>query len=187
MSSELTKLGRFVSLVLRHNPSAAGVQLDAEGWVEVDALLKGLAAHGRPTSRETLDRLVRENDKARYAYSEDGSRIRARQGHSLEVDLALSPQTPPDVLFHGTAVRFVSSILADGLKKMNRHHVHLSATPATAETVGARRGECTVLQIDAAAMHRDGFTFYCSENGVWLTDHVPPSYVTQGQHCKATD
>ncbi len=177
MDPQLVKLSRFLSLVLRHEPQAAGVELDAEGWAEVDELLAGMAARNRPMSRETLERVVRENDKGRFAFSEDGLRIRARQGHSVDVDLALEPLVPPETLYHGTPERFLEAILREGLKKMQRHHVHLSATKETAIAVGARRGSPAILAIDSGAMHRDGFAFYRTENGVWLTDHVPPRYV----------
>lgn len=177
MDSQLVKLSRFLSLVLRHQPQAAGVELDVEGWVDIDSLLTGMAAHNRPISRETLERVVHENDKGRFAFSEDGQRIRARQGHSVDIDLALEPLLPPETLFHGTPERFVEAILRDGLRKMQRHHVHLSATRETATAVGARRGSPVILVVDAGVMYRDGFAFYRSENGVWLTDHVPPRYL----------
>lgn len=172
------KLGRFLSLVLRHDPSAAGITLDENGWVEVDALLAGVKRTGRHIDRQTLERIVRENNKKRYSLSEDGTKIRANQGHSVEVDVELKPQSPPDILYHGTATRFVESILREGLTRQNRQHVHLSAEQGTAVNVGGRHGKPVVLRVDAAAMARDGHTFWLSENGVWLCEAVPPRYLT---------
>jgi putative RNA 2'-phosphotransferase len=120
---------------------------------------------------------VAQNDKQRFSFDPSSTRIRANQGHSTAVDLQLEPATPPDVLYHGTAEKHVAVILAGGLKRMARHHVHLSTTVPTATAVGKRHGRPVVLVVDAAAMSRDGFTFYCSANGVWLTDHVPPRYL----------
>lgn len=161
--------------MLRHRPELAGVELDAGGWVDVDALLAGLAAHGRPISREQLDRIVATNDKQRFVVR--GSRIRASQGQSVPVDLGLGPVAPPQVLFHGTPERNVAPILREGLRRGSRHHVHLSPDAATATRVGARRGTPRVLAVDAAGMARDGWTFLRSENGVWLVDEVPPAYL----------
>lgn len=121
--------------------------------------------------------MVAKNDKQRFSFDESQTRIRANQGHSTPVDLQLDPATPPDILYHGTPAPNVDIILREGLCKMARHHVHLSATPATAEMVGRRRGRPVVLVVDAAAMGRDGFVFYRSANGVWLTDEVPPGYL----------
>jgi len=170
---------KFLSLVLRHRPETVGIVLDENGWVDVDALLDACRLKGRGMTREELDEVVRTNDKKRFAFSPDGQRIRANQGHSVEIDLDLTPQTPPDVLYHGTTDRFLQSILKQGLQKRKRHHVHLSRDPATATTVGGRRGKPVVLRIDAARMQADGFTFYCSANNVWLTDEVPATYLTQ--------
>lgn len=172
------KLGRFLSLVLRHDPSAAGITLDENGWAEVDALLAGVKRTGRHIDRNTLERIVRENNKKRYSLSEDGTKIRANQGHSVEVDVELMPQTPPDILYHGTATRFLDSILREGLTRQNRQHVHLSAELKTAVNVGGRHGKPVVLRVDAATMAQGGYTFWLSENGVWLCEMVPPKYLT---------
>lgn len=170
------RLGRFLSLVLRHNPQAAGITLDAHGWADVEALLAGVRASGRAIDRETLERIVRENSKQRYAFNDDHSRIRASQGHSIAVDLALRPARPPQVLYHGTAERFLPAIRREGLRPMGRQYVHLSPDPETAAAVGRRHGRPVVLAVDAAAMVRDGAVFYRSENGVWLCGSVPAAY-----------
>lgn len=171
-------LGRFLSLVLRHNPAAAHIQLDAHGWASVDALLAGCARAGKAVSRETLERIVKENDKKRYCFNEDRTKIRANQGHSLAVDIELAACAPPAVLYHGTASRFLSGIQKRGITRQSRQYVHLSADEKTAVRVGTRHGLPVVLRIDAAAMAQDGYTFYRAENGVWLCTEVPWSYVT---------
>ena len=171
-------LGRFISLVLRHDPAAAGITLDENGWADVEALLAGVKRTGRHINRDTLERIVRENNKQRYSLSEDGTKIRANQGHSIGVDVELKPQIPPGILYPGTATRFLDSIQREGLTRQNRQHVHLSAERNTAVNVGGRHGRPVVLQVDAAAMARDGFTFWRSENGVWLCEVVPPQYLT---------
>jgi putative RNA 2'-phosphotransferase len=173
------RVSKFLSLVLRHEPSAAGVTLDEEGWVSIDALLLGATSGGFQIERHELDEVVRTNDKQRFAVSPDGSRIRANQGHSVAADLGLVPLTPPDILFHGTVERSVSSIMAAGLQKRSRQHVHLSADVQTATRVGARRGRPLILQIAAAEMYSAGFQFFRSNNGVWLTVEVPPQYITR--------
>lgn len=177
MREEDVSMSKFLSYVLRHHPETIGLTLDASGFVEVDLLLAGCRGGGRPYTREQLERVVAENPKKRFELSEDGARIRASQGHSVEVDLAYSPEAPPEVLFHGAPSDVVSSILSEGLRKMARHHVHLSAERAAAREVGARRGKPVVLTVHAGRMHRDGHVFFRSTNGVWLTEHVPPSYL----------
>ena len=168
---------RFLSYILRHRPDKVGIALDRGGWVEIDALLAAIAAHGEPLGRGELLEIVRTNAKRRFAISEDGRRIRASQGHSLRVDLGLARRKPPTTLFHGTAERFLESIRRKGLLRMRRHHVHLSADAATAREVGGRHGNPAVLAVDAAAMDRDGHAFFLTDNGVWLTDRVPPRYL----------
>ena len=163
--------------MLRHNPSALGIELDSAGWVDIDTLLAACASSGRNISPEELRAIVRESDKQRFAISEDGKRIRANQGHSVDVNLQLMPITPPDVLYHGTATRFVESIRKQGLVKGQRHHVHLSEQLDTAKAVGERHGKLHVLRVDARRMHAQGTAFYRSENGVWLTDHVPVEFI----------
>lgn len=171
------KLGRFLSLVLRHDPGAAGVKLDEQGYVDVIQLISGVKRAGWPIDRETLERIVRENNKQRYSFNEDGTKIRANQGHSLAVDVGLEQQVPPDLLYHGTAERFVESIRALGISKGTRQHVHLSEDIETARKVGSRHGKPTILTVNAAAMYADGYSFYRSANQVWLCDHVPWKYV----------
>jgi putative RNA 2'-phosphotransferase len=177
MRRELVKTSKFLSLVLRHRPEAVGLTLDEQGWVEVDVLLSAAEDHGRVISRDLLDEVVFTNDKQRFAFSADGQKIRANQGHSIPIDLALAPQEPPDLLYHGTAVRFLGAIRKQGLKKMRRQHVHLSPDEDTAVRVGQRHGQPLVLSVDSAAMHAAGYIFYRAYNGVWLTDHVPPNFL----------
>lgn len=177
MPSGDVRTSKFLSLLLRHDPGRAGLTLDENGWVEVPRLLQALARTGHPISRADLERVVATNDKQRFALDTAHDRIRANQGHSVPVDLGLSAVTPPPVLYHGTADRNVEAILAAGLRRGDRHHVHLSADQATAARVGARRGRFRILVVDAAAMHADGYTFYRSANGVWLTDAVPLQYL----------
>lgn len=168
------KAGLFMCLVLRHNPSAAHVNADAEGWVDLEGMIRG--SHGRLT-RELVMEIVATNNKHRFAISEDGKKIRAKQGHSIPIDLKLEPKTPPEVLYHGTYPGATKAILREGLKRMNRHHVHMAMDTNTANTVGMRKGAPVLLQIEAKAMHAAGYKFYQSENGVWLTDHVPPDFL----------
>jgi len=180
MSKNKTGQSKLLSLILRHQPEIVGIELDAQGWVDVDRLVSALDAHGHGIDRTGLERIVRESDKQRFAFSEDGRRIRANQGHSVEVDLALAPETPPDLLYHGTVDRFLGAIRAQGLIKRDRHHVHLTADRDVAVKVGERRGVPIVLDIDAEAMHRKGCLFFRSANGVWLVDHVPTHYIKNG-------
>lgn len=176
MTTRNKKISKFLSYVLRHNPAAIGLRLNAGGWAEVDELLQCAAVHGKPFNRQQLEYVVATNDKRRFSFSEDGSFIRANQGHSIAVDLDLEAVTPPEKLYHGTAVRFLEAILQEGLQPRNRHHVHLSSDVETAVKVGQRHGKPAVLEIDAQKMHAAGHKFYCSVNGVWLTDEVPPAY-----------
>jgi putative RNA 2'-phosphotransferase len=171
------KISKFLSLVLRHQPEKVGITLDAAGWVGVRDLLDAMARHGFAVGEVELKRVVETSDKKRFAFSEDRVRIRASQGHSVEVELGYEPTTPPDVLYHGTAPQFLESIRARGLLKGQRHHVHLSRDVETAAKVGDRRGKAVILTVDAVAMARDGFAFFVSANGVWLTDHVPAKYI----------
>lgn len=168
-----------LSYVLRHRPDSIGIELDAQGWVAVDALLAALAAHGKPIDRALLERVVAENDKRRFALSPDGARIRASQGHSVAVDLDLPVSAPPAVLYHGTASRFMKAIDVEGLRAGARRHVHLSSDVETARRVGARHGVPVVLRVDAARMAADGIDFYLSDNGVWLTAAVAPRYLSR--------
>jgi putative RNA 2'-phosphotransferase len=176
--SASVRRSKWLSRHLRHSPDRIGLDLEPGGWVAVEDLLAAAAAHGMPMSRSQLDEVVAGSDKQRFAFSPDGSRIRANQGHSIAVDLGLEPRQPPAVLFHGTGERSVESILAHGLDRRRRHHVHLSADEATATKVGARHGRPVVLRVDAAAMSAAGFEFLVSDNGVWLCASVPAAYLT---------
>jgi putative RNA 2'-phosphotransferase len=169
------KVSKYLSKHLRHQPERIGLTLDPAGWVEIDTLITAAAEHGFRLTREELDHVVATNDKRRFAI--EGTRIRASQGHSIDVDLGLPPATPPSYLYHGTVAGALDSIRETGLRPMSRHAVHLSADRETATRVGARRGRPVVLAVDAGAMHRDGHVFHVSANGVWLTDAVPPCYL----------
>ena len=172
-----TRLSKFLSFVLRHRPGAIGLELDEHGWVEVDTLLARCRTRGRTIVRSELDEVVARCAKQRFAVSDDGARIRASQGHSVPVDLDYQPAEPPETLFHGTVAASLDAIHAGGLQRMKRHHVHLSADAETAVNVGARRGSAIVLRVRAGAMSSDGYVFFVSANGVWLTEHVPVEYL----------
>lgn len=174
---ENVRLSKFLSLVLRHRPERIGLRLDEAGWADVEVLLRQANRAGVPLSRETLRRVVAENDKQRFAFSSDGRKIRANQGHSIPVDLQLAPTSPPAVLYHGTARRFLDAIRRDGLMPRRRTHVHLSGDAETALAVGRRHGSPVVLTIKAQEMERDGYVFFRAANGVWLTKAVPPAYI----------
>ena len=173
----MTRYSKFLSLVLRHKPQTIGLRLDAKGWAEVDELLERSRRAGVPLTAPLLKKIVEENDKQRFSFSDDGLRIRANQGHSLPVDLELEPRTPPERLFHGTATRFLDSIREKGLVAGNRIHVHLSPDEPTAIKVGRRHGDPVVLEILAGRMCGHGFEFFLSLNGIWLTERVPREHI----------
>ncbi len=173
------KLSKFLSLILRHKPETIGIQLDKNGWTDVQILLQKIQQSGKSIDLKTLQAVVANNDKKRFAFNINGSRIRANQGHSLKIELGYTPQTPPDILYHGTIERFLESIFQTGLDKRKRHHVHLSAEVATANMVGKRRGNPVILEINAQEMQEEGFLFYLSKNGVWLTEKVPVKYMNR--------
>lgn len=166
-----------MSLVLRHQPDVLGIKLDRQGWTDVSILINKMKTRIPTISFEQLKAVVAENDKQRFTFNEDYSKIRANQGHSVNVDLGLEATSPPSTLYHGTASRFLDSILEQGLLKGTRQHVHLSDNLETASKVGLRHGKLRLLEINCEAMLKDGYLFYQSKNGVWLTDHVPPSYL----------
>jgi putative RNA 2'-phosphotransferase len=176
MQDRLVRLSKYLAKYLRHAPHIIELTLQSGGWVPVVDLLDAARTHGFPISYDELVECVETNDKQRYSFDMSGEMIRANQGHSFEVDLQLEEREPPETLYHGTVDRFLRSILKDGLVRGKRHHVHLSKDVETATKVGARRGKPVILTVDAGRMHRDGYKFYLSANGVWLTDAVPPEY-----------
>jgi putative RNA 2'-phosphotransferase len=186
--SEFVQISKVLSKVLRHEPDLIGIRLDGQGWVEVDVLIQALNkartyAEKRlrtlpVITRELLEQVVAQNDKQRYAFSPDGQKLRAVQGHSVSVDLGYEPSNPPEFLYHGTASRVVSAILKEGLHAGNRHAVHLSENKDLARTVGARHGTPVVLVVRSGDMASAGFKFYRADNGTWLTDKVPPKYLS---------
>lgn len=173
------KLGVFLSLVLRHQPEAAGIALDEHGWADVRELLQGINDTGRGIDMEMLEGIVRTDEKGRYRFNEDKTLIRANQGHSIPVDVELTQAEPPSILYHGTAKRFEAAILKEGLKPMSRLYVHLSADKETAVKVGKRHGSPVVFEVDSGEMYKGGVKFFLSHNGVWLTDKVAPEYLKQ--------
>jgi putative RNA 2'-phosphotransferase len=174
---EVKKISKKLSLLLRHKPELYGLTLDRQGWCEVDALLAAFRQNGQALHQDVLEAVVSQNDKKRFSFSVDGRRIRANQGHSIDIDLGYEAMQPPAVLYHGTATRFLDNIFKAGLQKQQRHHVHLSADLETASKVGVRHGKLAVLRIDAQRMAADGHVFYRSPNGVWLTETVPVDYL----------
>ena len=172
-----TTLSKFLSLVLRHAPETIGLTLDANGWTDVDELVRRANAHGKTLTAADVLRITAESDKKRFTLSEDNLRIRAAQGHSVKVELGLTPVTPPDILFHGTATRFADAIKAEGLKPQSRQQVHLSLDEDTAVKVGQRHGKPIVFRVEAGRMHAEGYLFFRADNGVWLTDAVPPAFL----------
>ena len=174
---ETIRASKFLSLILRHEPERVGLKLGEAGWVTVEELLHAVNHHGVTLTPAGLRHIVATSDKKRFALSEDGSRIRANQGQSVEVDLQYPPQTPPEILYHGTATRFLDGIRQSGLQKMERHDVHLSAETKVTLQVGGRHGRPALLVIRAGDMHRAGFIFRCSANGVWLVEQVPRQFI----------
>jgi putative RNA 2'-phosphotransferase len=174
---ENIRISKLLSYVLRHNPDHIGIQLDENGWASVTTILKQLNLHGENVSWDILKEVVDTNPKNRFRLNEEFTMIRASQGHSIEIDLNYELKEPPGILFHGTAKKNLASIKEGGLQKMNRHHVHLSPDKETAYQVGQRHGSPVVLFVMASEMFEKGHSFYLSDNGVWLTDHVPPAYI----------
>ncbi|MGX7688121.1 RNA 2'-phosphotransferase [Flectobacillus roseus] len=173
----LTHISKLLSKILRHQPDLIGIQLDENGWVEVSILLQNMTKLQTSISFEQLKEVVDTNNKKRFSFNDDLSKIRANQGHSIEVDLALQTQIPPNILYHGTVEKNLDSIFEKGLSKMNRHHVHLSADTETAQKVGMRHGKPIILTIESKKMYDQGYVFYLSENQVWLTDNVPSEFI----------
>nr|WP_219928809.1 RNA 2'-phosphotransferase [Flavobacterium album] len=180
MSEKETKqISKYLSYILRHNPDAIGMTLDANGWADVALLLEKMNKSGTKIDAALLDHVVATNSKKRFAFNEAKDMIRARQGHSVEIELGYEPLTPPEILYHGTAAKNIDAILQEGIRKGSRHHVHLSLDKDTAANVGGRHGKPVILEVMALQMHNDGYEFFISENGVWLTDNVPAGYVRQ--------
>ncbi len=179
--NNITKTSKFLSYVLRHNPAEIGVTLDEHGWVNINDLIDKSNNNGRKITRELLDEVVQTNDKQRFAISEDGLSIRANQGHSLKINLNLSPVSPPPVLLHGTAKKSIAAIKANGLQKMARHHVHLTENREVAGAVGQRYGKLIMLEIDSGKMSEDGFLFFKTANGAWLVESVPIEYIKESE------
>lgn len=178
MSNHKKNLSKFISLILRHKPEAIGIALDEHGWADVSALLAGInSTPGNQIDMETLEEIVRTDDKQRYSFNADHSLIRANQGHSIPVDVELEEKTPPDHLWHGTGEKYVPSIDSQGLLPKSRLYVHLSKDRATATTVGSRHGHPVIYRIDCRKMSEDGYKFFLSANGVWLTKRVPLAYL----------
>lgn len=181
MHQQHTDISKFLSFVLRHEPHTIGLTLDREGWAEIDALIAGARTTGRELDLPLIRDVVAGSDKKRFAISDDGRRIRAVQGHSTDtVAIQHEAKMPPEFLYHGTTTRFLDSILAEGLRPGERHHVHLSKDIYTAIAVGQRHGKPAVLRIEALRMHAQGFTFFQADNGVWLTTNVPPDFLAMG-------
>jgi len=176
-ATETVKTSKLLSLILRHEPERVGLKLDSAGWVSVNELLEAMNRHGISLTLDELKHVVATNDKKRFAFSDGGQRIRASQGHSVEVDLQYQVEVPPEFLYHGTPQKFVESIRTSGLNKGERHDVHLSMDSATATKVGERRGKSVVLKIRAGQMHRAGHVFRRSANNVWLVDLVPGEFI----------
>lgn len=181
MQGQIKNISKFMSLVLRHKPEEIGLIIDNEGWAKVDELITNMNKKGIVVNFQIIDEVVKTNDKKRFAFNEDKTLIRASQGHSIEIELNLPAVTPPDTLYHGTAEKYLESILQTGLQKQSRQHVHLSATVETAKAVGSRHGKPVILIINAKAMYKAGLEFYLSENEVWLIESVPVEYITQGR------
>lgn len=180
LEKTLNKHSKFLSLVLRHQPETIGIILDSEGWTDINILLQQMAQHQSSLTREQLIEVVETNDKKRFQLSEDQNKIRAVQGHSnQQVQREYVEKMPPHLLYHGTATRFVESILKNGLIAGERHHVHLSEYLDTAYKVGQRHGKVVIFNINTQKMQHDGYQFYQAENGVWLVEHVPTQYLVQ--------
>lgn len=162
---------------MRHQPDTIGLVLDPQGWAGIDDLIARANTAGTKFGRDDLLRVVAESDKKRFSLSPNADRIRAAQGHSVSVELGLAAQEPPSILYHGTATRFVEAILSEGLKPKARQQVHLSSDKATALRVGQRHGKPHIFRVDSGGMHAKGFKFFRADNGVWLTDHVPPEFL----------
>lgn len=171
------KLSKFISLILRHKPEEIGITLDEHGWAKVEDLINGINKSGRHIDMDILEEIVKTDNKQRYSFNEDKTKIRANQGHSIPVTIEFKELEPPKTLYHGTATKSLAGIMQQGIKSMSRLYVHLSKDFETAKQVGTRHGECVVLVINAKRMYENGIKFYLSENGVWLTEYVDTKYI----------
>jgi putative RNA 2'-phosphotransferase len=176
---QLVRISKFLSLVLRHQPETIGIELDQNGWADVDALIEKTNGHGIKLDMGTLKYVVATNSKKRFAFNDAFDKIRASQGHSIYVELGYVSQVPPEFLYHGTGEKSVEPIRRSGIEKRSRQHVHLSKDVETAIKVGQRHGKPFVFKVRAGQMHDDKFEFFLSDNGVWLTDSVPARYLEQ--------
>lgn len=179
ISKEDMRISKFISLILRHKPEEIGLTLDEYGYVNTSDLIKGLNRKGYRVTISDIERIVEDDDKQRYSFNEDKTKIKANQGHSIAVNLELQDIEPPKVLYHGTATRFSESICKEGIKKQGRQYVHLSSDVETATKVGKRHGELVIFKINSEQMYKDGYKFFLSENKVWLTDYVPIKYFSK--------
>jgi len=177
MEKELKTLSKYLSFIVRHKPDEIGLKLDSNGWGSLDHLIEKTSSH--KLTPDLIKVVVETNDKQRFSISQDGLKIRANQGHSIDIDLGLEPQAPPEILLHGTAERFWPSIEVEGLVKGGRHHVHLTVSDVVAKSVGGRYGKPVLLEIAASKMASEGYSFYRSANNVWLVEFVPPEFVTK--------
>lgn len=171
------KLSRYISLILRHKPETIGITLDRNGWADVEKLIDGIKKSGYYIDKDILETIVRQDEKQRYSFNEKHTRIKANQGHSINVDLGLEERKPPEILYHGTATKSIESIMKEGITRQTRQYVHLSTDCETALKVGRRHGKPVILEVNSEAMFNDGCRFYLSDNGVWLTDTVPVKYI----------
>lgn len=177
IDDQLVRISKFLSFVLRHQPEAIDLELDSGGWARIDDLIEKTGNSRRPLTDALIREVVEKDDKQRYALSDDGQKVRARYGHSIEIDLEIDPVEPPEILYHGTASRNLGPIHMNGIVRGGRQYVHLSPDIETATEVGRRHGNPVVLEIMAREMHDDGTRFFLTENGIWLTDEVPPKYI----------
>lgn len=172
----LTDISRFMSLILRHKPETIGISLDEHGWANVDELIEGIAKT-REFNMDILEEVVKTDNKQRYSFNEDKTLIRANQGYSIPVDVELDEVEPPAELWHGTGEKYVESIEKMGLIPKSRLYVHLSKDSDTATNVGRRHGKPVLYTVKTGDMFKDGYKFFLSKNGVWLTKEVPVKYL----------
>lgn len=174
---DLQSISKYMSLILRHKPEVIGICIDEHGWANVEKLIQGIAKNNPGFNMEALEEIVKTDNKQRYSFNDDKTLIRANQGHSIQVDVELEEKEPPNVLYHGTGEKYVTSIDKNGLIPKSRLYVHLSRDIETARAVGKRHGKEIIYSVNSAQMHKDGYKFYLSKNGIWLTKKVPMKYL----------